>query len=242
MKDQQYDDGFPEDVQIFWTGDAVCQPISVGTLDKFRNYSNTGSEPRRVPLFWLNWPVNDINNARMLLGKGSLLHGDVEPANLAGVVTNPMQEAENLDLTVKGIRIIATEAKENIWLGIKDIIINGGETDKGQKSSSGSLFVPETFLVYTGHSGREAQVFDQNEDTYIWYKIQGDNCKKDDYIGLDLGEVYPIGEVRFVMPSGDNTGNDGGNHTNDNTQNGIGQGGNGNSSQSRLREMSPTIQ
>ena len=500
----QYDDGFPEDVQIFWTGDAVCQPISVGTLDKFRNYSNTGSEPRRAPLFWLNWPVNDINNARMLLGKGSLLHGDVEPANLAGVVTNPMQEAEssknalfavadyswniagfqveqswtdgfkyidaevaeelftlakhmsdpspnghglvleeseeikellegypanrenaqqlkaefkkiakacddfqqkskneklkeellpftnalrdranagyyfveaqeavdqnnedrawsayskasallsaskgytkilinsttkaepaakritpflekmntalspvvismvdenrqvitlhtnrkdipdnavgmltdnqeatelifktpnaigegeyvglsytkpfrlkavvfkmgrggnandtmekgklqytedgkewkdipgtafasrinevkaeNLDLRVKGIRIIATEAKENIWLGIKDIIINGGETDKGQKSPSGSLFVPETFLVYTGHSGREAQVFDQNEDTFIWYKIQGDNCKKDDYIGLDLGEVYPIGEVRFVMPSGD---------------------------------------
>lgn len=91
----KYDQEFPEDIQIFWTGQAVCQPISVETLNNFRNHNlPSGAESRRAPLFWLNWPVNDINHGRMLMGKGSLLHTDVDPANLAGAVTNPMQEAE----------------------------------------------------------------------------------------------------------------------------------------------------
>ena len=53
-----------------------------------------GTEERRAPLFWLNWPVNDINAQRLMMGKGSLLHTDVDPQDLKGVVTNPMQEAE----------------------------------------------------------------------------------------------------------------------------------------------------
>jgi len=91
-----YDAGFPDDIQIFWTGEAVCQPIEVKTLDHFMKHNRgEGEEPRRAPLFWLNWPVNDVNHSRMLLGKGSLLHTDVDPATLAGAVTNPMQEAES---------------------------------------------------------------------------------------------------------------------------------------------------
>src|SRR5699024_10303952 len=44
------------------------------------------------PVFWLNWPVNDINMNRLLMGKGEMLHPDVE--GLDGVVSNPMQDAE----------------------------------------------------------------------------------------------------------------------------------------------------
>ncbi len=88
-----YDAGFPDDIQIFWTGEAVCQPVEVKTLDHFRNYNATNGQ-RRAPLFWLNWPVNDINMARLMMGKGSLLRTDVNPEDLKGVVTNPMQDAE----------------------------------------------------------------------------------------------------------------------------------------------------
>ena len=88
-----YDAGFPDDVQIFWTGEAVCQPVEQKTLDHFRDWKATAGE-RRAPLFWLNWPVNDINHSRMLMGKGSLLYTDINVADLAGIVTNPMQEAE----------------------------------------------------------------------------------------------------------------------------------------------------
>ncbi len=89
----ELDAGFPKDVQIFWTGEAVCQPVEQKTLDHFRRYNATNGE-RRAPLFWLNWPVNDINAARMLMGKGSLLHTDINVDDIYGVVTNPMQEAE----------------------------------------------------------------------------------------------------------------------------------------------------
>ncbi len=90
------DKEFPEDVQIFWTGEAVCQPVEQKTLDHFRRniVNEDGKTERRAPLFWLNWPVNDINSARMLMGKGSLLQTDIKVEDLAGVITNPMQEAE----------------------------------------------------------------------------------------------------------------------------------------------------
>ena len=88
-----YDAGFPEDVQIFWTGEAVCQPVEQKTLDHFRKQNATNGT-RRAPLFWLNWPVNDINGERLMMGKGSLLQTNINVEDLVGVVTNPMQEAE----------------------------------------------------------------------------------------------------------------------------------------------------
>ena len=90
----EYDAGFPPEVQIFWTGEAVCQPVIQQTLDHFRNYNSQHHGQRRAPLFWLNWPVNDINMSRLMLGTGSMLHPDVNPEDLAGVVTNPMQDAQ----------------------------------------------------------------------------------------------------------------------------------------------------
>lgn len=90
-----YDTGFNKDIQIFWTGEAVCQPIEQITLDHFKTRDlPAGASPRRSPLFWLNWPVNDINMKRLMMGKGSLLHTDINVSDLDGVVTNPMQEAE----------------------------------------------------------------------------------------------------------------------------------------------------
>lgn len=68
-----YDAGFPEDVKIFWTGEAVCQPVEQKTLDHFkRNRLPEGADERRSPLFWLNWPVNDINGSRLMMGKDNM--------------------------------------------------------------------------------------------------------------------------------------------------------------------------
>ncbi|MBM7599181.1 hypothetical protein JOC34_001549 [Virgibacillus halotolerans] len=86
-----YEKGFDEDIQILWTGSTTCAPIDQDTIDVFKNKSNDGVE-RRDPLFWLNWPVNDVDMSRVFLGKGEMLEPGIE--NLAGAVTNPMQEAE----------------------------------------------------------------------------------------------------------------------------------------------------
>lgn len=104
-----YNAGFPDDVQIFWTGDTVCAPITVSALNNFRN--TNASEARRSPLFWLNWPVNDINMNRLLMGKGEMLHTDINVEDLAGVVTNPMQDAEPSKVSLFAIADYAWNVK-----------------------------------------------------------------------------------------------------------------------------------
>ncbi len=91
----EYDKGFPENIHIFWTGEAVCKPIEQVTLNHFRTHNKPNGEKRRAPLFWLNWPVNDINHSRMIMGHGTnMLKTDINVEDLAGAVTNPMQESE----------------------------------------------------------------------------------------------------------------------------------------------------
>ena len=107
----QYDAGFPEDVQIFWTGEAVCQPIEQKTLDHFRRHNKTTEDDRRAPLFWLNWPVNDINMSRLMMGKGSLLHTDINIDDLAGAVTNPMQDAQASKVAIFAVADYAWNVK-----------------------------------------------------------------------------------------------------------------------------------
>lgn len=108
----KYDKEFPEDIKIFWTGEAVCQPVEQKTLDHFRKHNlPSGQKERRSPLFWLNWPVNDINGERLMMGKGSLLRTEVNPADLAGVVTNPMQEAEASKVAIFAVADYAWNVK-----------------------------------------------------------------------------------------------------------------------------------
>lgn len=107
----QYDKEFPEDINIFWTGEAVCKPVEQATLNHFRRHNLNGQSERRSPLFWLNWPVNDINGERLMMGKGSLLHTDINLADLAGVVTNPMQEAEASKVAIFAVADYAWNVK-----------------------------------------------------------------------------------------------------------------------------------
>lgn len=107
----KYDKEFPEDIKIFWTGEAVCQPVEQKTLNHFRKHNLNGQATRRSPLFWLNWPVNDINGQRLMMGKGSLLHTDITLEDLAGVVTNPMQEAEASKVAIFAVADYAWNVK-----------------------------------------------------------------------------------------------------------------------------------
>lgn len=76
----------PEDVQIFWTGDSVCGWVTQSTFDYFKQYTG------REPVMWLNWPVNDINKVRLLMGPGEMFGKNV--TGFKGIVSNPMQQAE----------------------------------------------------------------------------------------------------------------------------------------------------
>ncbi len=52
-----------EDLEIMWTGESVCYPATQRTFDNFKNVSG-GKEA----FMWLNWPVNDVNHARLVMG------------------------------------------------------------------------------------------------------------------------------------------------------------------------------
>lgn len=95
-----YEKGFDKDIQIFWTGSTTCAPVEQSTIDVFKHKENDGIV-RRDPLFWLNWPVNDVDMSRVFLGKGEMLQRNIQ--NLAGVVTNPMQEAEASKIAIFAI-------------------------------------------------------------------------------------------------------------------------------------------
>src|SRR5690625_4157480 len=91
---------FDVNIHILWTVETTVAQVEQLTIDCFKNRDNDGTI-RRDPLFWLNWPVNDVDMTRVFLGKGDMLHTGVE--NLAGVVTNPMQEAEASKVSIFAI-------------------------------------------------------------------------------------------------------------------------------------------
>lgn len=94
------EENFDESIQILWTGETTVAPVEQKTIDHFKELDNNGNE-RRDPLFWLNWPVNDVDMTRVFLGKADILEPGVK--NLAGVVTNPMQEAQASKVSIFAI-------------------------------------------------------------------------------------------------------------------------------------------
>ncbi|MFJ7935255.1 beta-N-acetylglucosaminidase domain-containing protein [Sporosarcina sp. NPDC096371] len=105
---------------------------------------------------------------------------------------------DNLNLTARGIRLIATVDRPNTWFGIKDIVINEQQKADDEELEM-NVMVPSHFKVY---QGTEANLFDGNDTTFIWYNPTG--VKKDtsvvgDYIGVDLLKDRKLGKVSFSV-------------------------------------------
>lgn len=89
----KYSSLFPDNIHIIFTGENTCAPLTQGAIDGFK-FRETKIKERRDPLFWLNWPVNDIDRTthrRVFLGKASMLEAGSK--NFVGVLVNPLEEA-----------------------------------------------------------------------------------------------------------------------------------------------------
>ncbi|WP_304960560.1 beta-N-acetylglucosaminidase domain-containing protein [Thomasclavelia cocleata] len=105
-----------------------------------------------------------------------------------------------LDLkNVKGIRAIATADRTNTWLGVRDIVVNNEGSDNTGVKYSASVIKTSTYGIYSSYY--ESKLTDESDDTYVWYN---QNSKVGDFVGLDLGEVKPLGLVRFIMGASGN--------------------------------------
>ncbi len=90
-------EGLDESVEIMWTGNKVCSSVSKGDFDKFTAWSG------RKAFMWLNWPVNDYADGKLIMSKGEVLDLSLKSnaeAPFIGIVTNPMQYAEADKLSI----------------------------------------------------------------------------------------------------------------------------------------------
>ena len=77
-------------VELMWTGPTTCANISKALSEKVAaNY-------RRAPFVWWNWPVNDFNRGKLVMGR---MYG-VDPYPFAGFVLNPMENLEASKITI----------------------------------------------------------------------------------------------------------------------------------------------
>lgn len=90
---ETFNTSLPQNVQMMWTGETVLGQLSEQGLASFQQLTKAPTEKARRPYFWLNWPTNDWNNARLFMGEGTMMKTDVVNG-LPGLVTNPMPQGE----------------------------------------------------------------------------------------------------------------------------------------------------
>lgn len=110
-----YEKEFPNDVHLFHTGRNVIAPVKKEDLEDYKflnSYEENGKiHERKNPVFWLNFPVNDIDDNFRKLHMGSLSFLDTRVDSLKGLVTNTMQETYASFLAIFGISDYAWNTK-----------------------------------------------------------------------------------------------------------------------------------
>ena len=101
----EYYTTFPENVQLMVTGGAVWG-------DVYRNFSTPFKEKfGRGAYQWVNWPCSDNSKDNLVMDGYQVLHTDVEPGSMEGIVLNPMQQSEPSKVAIFGNACYAW----NIW-------------------------------------------------------------------------------------------------------------------------------
>ena len=108
-----------------------------------------------------------------------------------------------LDLTVTGIRLVATKEKERTWLGIRGISVNKPFIQ--DEGNNRELIVSENLSV---RQGKLSHIIDNKDDTVAMLArgpYEGDNRDQtpaDAYLMYDLGKLTDVSQIRFLQDSG----------------------------------------
>lgn len=76
------------EVDVFWTGDAVCSNMTESTMEW------VGSRIQRPALFWWNFPVTDYARHIVMQGPVYGLSTTMDDTKTRGIVSNPMEHGE----------------------------------------------------------------------------------------------------------------------------------------------------
>lgn len=84
-------------IQIMWTGDRVCADITMETLDWIN------PRIKRPTYIWWNFPVTDYVRHKVLQGPSYGLDTKATSKDMAGFVSNPMENAEASKVALYGV-------------------------------------------------------------------------------------------------------------------------------------------
>ena len=85
------------EVEVFWTGSAVCSDLTPSTLEF------VDSRIKRPALYWWNFPVSDYCRNYILQGPAYGLDTTLTAAQVAGIESNPMEHGEASKLALYGV-------------------------------------------------------------------------------------------------------------------------------------------
>ena len=161
----------------------------------------TFDEPKAVGSFRL---VQGASKAADVFSNADVeyqLEGSTDWVN-AGTLTNAGDQTIDFGSVsnVKAVRILNQAATAG-WVRIAEIEILAPE--------SGTVTPIQYNVIrtdrWTVHQGAEANLYDGNDDTYIWYdpdgsgNSTGDDFLVDDYIGYDFGKVADLESAHIVV-------------------------------------------
>ena len=157
----------------------------------------------------------DITDIRFLLGNGknhfeaSKLQYTADgkewkDLELTDLEINVAEENLPEDFQAMGIRLTATADNElDAYLNVHEIQINKNSAQTpGGDSIQYNVMRTERWKVY---QGSEANLYDGNDDSFVWYdpdgdaNTTGDDFLVDDYLGYDLGKVADLASAHIVV-------------------------------------------
>ena len=94
---ETYFSTFPENVQVIMTGGRIWGEVNDSFTQGFTDKTGRG------PYLWINWPCSDNSKNHLIMGGyTTFLHSGVNPANVQGIVLNPMQQSEPSKVAIFG--------------------------------------------------------------------------------------------------------------------------------------------
>lgn len=161
----------------------------------------TFDEPKTVGSFRL---VQGISDARDVFSNADAeyqLDGSTEWVK-AGTIGSEKDQTIDFGIVenVKAVRILNREATYG-WVRIAEIEILPPQSGAD---------IPIQYNVirtdrWTVHQGSEANLYDGNDDTYVWYdpdgsgNTTGDDFMVDDFLGYDLGKIADLMSAHIVV-------------------------------------------